>query len=216
MKTTSPLTVEIAMPRSNDPKTITGFINCLSVFESATSLLYKNLADKVEMPLVKSLLLEISLDSQKHSALLKGIGESLPKTKWKPKDCPKKIGEAWYVIESFSNEIAKKEKISEEELPRLSEKLVALESIMGEEYYVLVQLKTLQLMTQEINQLYNVNLESLKNIFTEIINEEEHHREVLETIKTLLDKKEQPKADNAPCVRYQHPDSWAQSPPSTS
>ena len=204
------------MTSSHDPKTITGFINCLSVFESAASLLYKNFADKVELPLVKSFLLEISCDSQKHSALLKGVGESLPKTNWKPKDCPKKIGEAWHVIDAFSNEIAKKEKITEEELPRLSEKLVVLESIMGEEYYVLVQLKTLQLMTQEINQLYNVNLESLKNIFTKIINEEEHHREILETIKTLLDKKEQPKADNAPSVRYQHPDSWTQPMPSTS
>jgi len=204
------------MTSSHDSKTITDFINCLSVFESATSLLYKNLADKVELPLVKSLLIEISLDSQKHSALLKGVGESLPKTKWKPKDCPKKIGEAWHVIDAFNNEIAKKEKITEEELPELSEKLVVLESIMGEEYYILVQLKTLQLMTQEINQLYNVNLESLKNIFTKIINEEEHHREVLETIKTLLDRKAQPKADNAPCVRYQHPDSWVQPMPSTS
>ena len=93
---------------------------------------------------------------------------------------------------------------------------MVLESIMGEEYYVLVQLKTLQLMTQEINQLYNVNLESLKNIFTKIINEEEHHREILETIKTLLDRKEQPEADSAPSVRYQHPDSWTQPMPSTS
>jgi rubrerythrin len=204
------------MPNSHDPKSITDFINCLSVFESAASLLYKNIADKVELPQVKSLLLEVSSDSHKHSTLLKGIGEHLPKTNWKPKDCPKKIGAAWQIVVSFSNEISAKERITEEELSKLSEKLITLESIMGEEYYMLVQLKTLQLMTKEINELYDVNLEGLQKVFTQIINEEEHHREILQTIRQLIEKKEQPETDNAPAVRYQNPDSWSQALPPTS
>jgi len=34
---------------------------------------------------------------------------------------------------------------------------------MGEEYYMFVQLKTLELMMKEINQLYSIDLGSVKN-----------------------------------------------------
>jgi hypothetical protein len=46
-----------------------------------------------------------------------------------------------------------------------------------------------------------------------IINDEGHHREILETIKQLIAKKEQ--ARNAPFVKFQNPDAWSQPTPST-
>jgi hypothetical protein len=97
----------------------------------------------------------------------------------------------------------------------LSEKLAYLESIIGEEYYVFVQLKTLQLMVNEINQLYHVDLDSVKTIFVNIINDEEHHRELLEKIKSIVDNAAK-EADNSPTVKYQNPDSWISSLPPTS
>ena len=196
------------MPKNNDPKDLASYINCLSILENNASLLYTALADKIEDSLVKSLILTIASDSQKHSISLKGVGESIAKPEGKPKDCEKKLGEAWRVVDTFYREIVNKEKITDSELPQLAEKLAVLESILGEEYYMFVQLKTLQLMMKEISQIYNINLGELKGIFSSIINDEEHHRELLETVKEILDKKKPKIRDNTPVVKYQNPDSW--------
>jgi hypothetical protein len=56
---------------------------------------------------------------------------------------------------------------------------------MDEEYYIFVQLKTLELMVKEINQMYNIDLRSAKSIFINIISDEDRHREILETIERL-------------------------------
>ena len=109
---------------------------------------------------------------------------------------------------------AAKEKFSEEEMSQLWDKLAFFESIIGEEYYVFVQMKTLDLMMKEINQIYNIDLGSLKSIFTRIINDEEHHREMLGTIKGILERHSEP--SNTPVVKYQNPDSWISSLPPTS
>ena len=39
----------------NDPKVIAKYIHCLSILEDNTSLLYSNLSERVEAPLLKSL-----------------------------------------------------------------------------------------------------------------------------------------------------------------
>jgi rubrerythrin len=204
---------ETPLTKSNDPKVLVGFINCLSVLEENAFLLYKAFSDKIEIPLVKSLLLSIAEDSHKHSLLLKGVVNSMA-TKEKPRDCAKKTGETWRIIDTFYKEISAKEKIAESELSQLSERLAYMESIMGEEYYIFVQLKTLQLMVNEINQLYSIDLGGLKDIFASIINDEEHHRQLLEQIKEIIDSRAKA-VDNSPAVKYQNPDSWISSLPPT-
>jgi hypothetical protein len=74
--------------------------------------------------------------------------------------------------------------------------------VCGEEYSVFVQLKTLELLSQEINRLYKVDLNSLKNIFTSIINDEEHHREIIETIKAFLQEQRQEQLKADPLAEY--------------
>ena len=202
------------MTKNNDPKVLADFINCLGILENDSFLLYKALSNKIELPLVKSLLRAIAEDSLKHSTLLKGVAESITEAKETPKDCEKKTGEAWRLIANFTKEIAAKEKFSEEEMSQLWDKLAFFESIIGEEYYVFVQMKTLDLMMKEINQIYNIDLGSLKSIFTRIINDEEHHREMLGTIKGILQRHSEP--SNTPVVKYQNPDSWISSLPPTS
>jgi rubrerythrin len=203
------------MVKRNDPKTIASYINCLSYFENNVFQLYKNLSNKVELPLVKTLLLCIAQDSQKHAMILKAVGESIAKPEGKPKNCEKQLGESWMRIDAFNKEIAKKEKITEAELAKLSEKLVVLESIAGEEYYMFVQLKTLQLLMKEINQLYSIDLRSLKSLFANIISDEERHRTILQTVQRLLKRKEKKQKDNAPAVKYQNPDMWSRPLPPT-
>jgi len=64
------------------------------------------------------------------------------------------------------------------------------------------------MMMKETNQMYNIDLNFVRDIFMNIINDEEHHREILETIKQLTVKKEQ--ASNDPFVKFQNPDVWSQ------
>ena len=192
----------------SDPKGITNSIKCLSVLESKTAVLYNALSEKVELPFIKSLLKGISLDSKKHSTLLFGVSKSLPETKWKPKDCQKALGKVLSSVDNFIIDLSKIDSLPASYLPELSKQLAVLESTMGEEYFVFVQLKTLEFMSKEIGKIYNINLDSLKDIFTAIIDDEEHHREILATIRELIRKKEDEERDNTPLVRFQNPDAW--------
>jgi hypothetical protein len=200
------------MGKTSDPKNITNSIKCLSVLESKTALLYNSLSEKVNLPLIKSMLKEISLDSKKHSTILFGVSQSLPETDWKPKDCKKTLGNVLVVVDNFIEDLSKVKSVTESNLSELSKQLVGLESTMSEEYFVFVQLKTLEFMSKEIGTIYNINLDSLKGIFTGIIDDEEHHREILATIGEFIRKNEDRERDNTPMVRFQNPDAWIGTP----
>ena len=197
-------------------ESVADFLHCASILEERTHLLYKNLADKVDLPLVNSLLLHIAYDSRKHSAILNGISESIVKSKKQPKDCEKKLffGGPWATIERLAGEIARENRIPKENMASLVKKLMVLESTVGEEYYILVQLKTLQYMTREIREIYNVDIEDLKDILETIIRDEETHRELLSKMKKILVGKEEQTKDKAPVIKYKNPDSWIRNIPS--
>jgi rubrerythrin len=196
----------------NDAKTMAEYIGCLRMLESNTSLLYRSLSEKTENSLAKSLLLSIAQDSSKHSTFLKGIGDSIANSNVKTKDCEKNLGPIWLTVDNYLKEI-KTKKIGELSFADLYEKLIVFESDMGEEYYVLVQMQTLQHLTKEINERYSISLDNVKSIFESIIRDENHHQEILETLKELT-KPEEKDLDNSPLVQYQSPDNWRNySPP---
>jgi hypothetical protein len=174
-----------------DSAGLRGLICSLSLFENKTAQIYKKIADKVEFPLIKSLLLEISLDSLKHYHLLKGIAESMPKVGETVKECPMKVNKEWDTIESYLADFLKKERIAESDLPELSEKLTLFESVMGEEYDIFIQIKSLELFANEIKHKYNVALDNMHHIFMGIIDDEEHHQEILANIKDIIHQNEQ-------------------------
>ncbi|MEM2099529.1 MAG: hypothetical protein QXU99_07320 [Candidatus Bathyarchaeia archaeon] len=160
----------------------------MSILESEVSQLYDMLASKVEQPLIKSLLLYIAVDSKKHAVTLKTVSESIAKSEVALHECEKMLGEIWHVSSDFHKEISAIKRISEEELTEFAERLTMLEGLFGEEYHMFVQLKTLTLISKEISQLYNVNIEQLKSVFSLIIEDEEHHREILGKIKEAIRK----------------------------
>jgi rubrerythrin len=194
-----------ALNKSNDPKTLANFIKCLSVLEDETSKLYSSLSAKVAHPLIKSLLASIAEDSIKHGTLLRGVADSIMLTP-KPSNCEKNTGEIYRIVTNLKREVDAKKTFAEEDMAELSQKLSYLESVMGEEYYMFVQLKTLDIMMKEINEIYRIDLGSLKNIFTRIINDEDHHREIIATIKSTIEQKQT--VDLNPLVRYTNPDHW--------
>ena len=192
-------------------ESVADFLRCASILEERAYLLYRSLADKANLPLINSLLLHIAFDSRKHSVILKGISESIAKPKKQPKDCEKKLffGGTWTIIERLAGEIARKERIPREHMSSLLEKLMLLESTVGEEYYILVQLKTLEYMTREIREIYNVDLEDLKDILETIIRDEETHRKLLSKMKKILVGEEKQTEDIAPAVKYKNPNAWS-------
>ena len=197
------------MAKSKDKKKdFAKFLACSSLLESETFSFYNSLAEKVDHPLVKSLLRYIAYDSQKHSAILKGIADTLTESEIKVKDCKKELGETWSTIRAFSDEIAEKTRIPIEDLPSLLEKVTFLESTAGEEYSMLVRVKTIQFMKKQIRELYGVDLESLTNVFDVIIRDEEIHGNLLETIGKIIAGKEKPEEEITPIVKYQNPDAW--------
>jgi rubrerythrin len=190
----------------NDSKTMASYISCLSKLEYNTALLYRSLSEKNENSLAKTLLLSIAQDSSKHSTLLKGVSDSIASVEVKTKDCAKNLGPVWLTVNNYLNEVTAK-KPGELSMADLFEKLITLESNLGEEYYIFVQMQTLQHLTKEINQRYSINLSNVKNIFESIIKDENHHIELIGTLKELAAPKEKD-LDNTPMVRYQSPDSW--------
>ena len=143
------------MSRENDLKEIVNSLKCLIVFENKTWLLYQNLAERIDSALIKSLLLHISLDSQKHSTVLKGIAINMPKTNWTPADLPKKMGETWRSMDDFQVELSDVEIIPEEALVELLDQLTSLETQLAEEYDLLVQINTLELFSEQLSKIYN-------------------------------------------------------------
>jgi rubrerythrin len=194
------------MPEMNDSKSMAIYIGCLSKLEFNTALLYRSLSEKTETPLAKTLLSSIAQDSSKHSTLLKGVGDSIANLKVKTKDCAKNLGQIWLTVDDYLNEVQTK-KVNELSIVDLYDKLMAFESSLGEEYFIFVQMQTLQHLTAEINKLYNIDLVDVKSIFESIINDENRHRELLNTLKELAEPKEKD-LDNTPLVRYQNPDNW--------
>jgi rubrerythrin len=196
-------------------ESVADFLKCASILEERAYSLYKNLADRVDLPLVNSLLLHIAYDSRKHSAVLKGITESIAKPRKQPKDYEKKLffGKTWTVIENLAKEIAKEQRIPKESMASLVKKLMLLESTVGEKYHVLVQLKTLQYMTREIRETHNVDIKDMKDILCIIIRDEETHRKLLSKMKKILVGKEEQIEDKAPIFRYKNPDAWSRAIP---
>ena len=199
----------------NNPKIMAEYINCLSVLEENIALVYGNLSDRVESPaLIKSLLLSISQDSSKHATLFKGIADSISKSKVKLENCAKNLGDVWSTVSNCLDKVTN-QGIDTLDFSQFLTVLNDLESSLGEEYYIFVQMKTLQFMVSEINQLYDINLESIKDIFESIIRDEERHRELLDTIKGMISD-DSTEEDNTPKVKYQNPNSWVGSlPPAT-
>jgi rubrerythrin len=190
-----------------DAKDIARFLYCSSSLEERVFSLYRNLSDRVQNQVVKSLFLYIAYDSLKHSQIMRAIAETVSKARPKNGDCEKKLKPVWEKIVTFSQEVSKRLKVSDQELSSMTRELAGFENSLSEGYSVLVQLKTLQYMTKEVAQFYNVDLSSLRSIFELIIKDVENHREILASIEELFTPEESAR-DNTPIVRYQHPNAW--------
>jgi len=189
-----------------DPKDIAAFLHCSSNLEERVFSLYRNMSERTDNQVVRSSFIYIAYDSLKHSVMMKGIAQTISPSAPKTEDCENKLKQVWRQVAALSEEMVGKSKLNDADLPELMHRLAGLENSFGEEYFVLVQLKTFQFMAKEISQMYKIDFESLKGIFELIIKDEENHREILILLEDFLRK--EPSKDTTPVVRYQHPEAW--------
>ena len=176
--------------------------------EDRAASLYMILAEKIEWPLIKSMVLRIAFDAQKHSAVLDGVVQSISTLKKKPESCAKNLKQALDSVSSLSKEIARKEKITEVDFASIEGELNVLESVIGEEYAIMIDLETLRLMAGILSEIYKLDVGNVGNMFLEIIRDEDIHRSLLAEIRRMFLATQEKMVDNAPLVKYQNPDAW--------
>ena len=76
-------------------------------------------------------------------------------------------------------------KITAQQLQRF---ISILDSSESEEQFMLIQAKTFQFMSKEIDRLYGVNFEKYRNLLVSIAKDEENHRQILDEIGEILGK----------------------------
>jgi rubrerythrin len=174
--------------KHKNPEAFADYLTCLSVLEEETYLLYKEVAEKVEAPLIKALLGAIALDSEKHAEILKGISLSIREPENKQLNCTEIIGQTWQELQSLRKEFSAIKTLKGSSFKEAVEKLHSYEYALGEEYYMFIQIEAIGQITTEINKIYTIDIYSAKNLFLRIIKDEERHLETLDTIKQLLVK----------------------------
>jgi len=175
----------------------------LGLIERELYQLYTKLSEKVEDLAAKSLFAYIATDSLKHSTILVTIIEEAGGSSVKERDCDENIRYNIELITTLSKDISKRQLIGREDLISLVDTLVSFEGLLYDEYSKAFHLETTRFMKVERSK----TTESDINIFRLIVDDEDLHKRILISIVSLCDKKLDFK-NNAPIVKYQHPDSW--------
>jgi len=185
-----------------DRKAVAKFLFCLGIVEGKAFQLFGRISEKVELPRVKFSLLYVAYDSLKNSVILGELSKSLAVSEVKTRDYERILGGVWKMIGDLSEEILRMQRIGEENLLSLADRLIVIYAV------TVAQLKTLRFMSREISEAYNVNLETLKDILELVIEDEETDAQVLMTIKDPLAEKPKNAVDSTPIVKYTNPDVW--------
>lgn len=169
-----------------DENDFTGLLYCLNALEQIIFQFYKCLHEKVKQSLMKPLLLYIVYDSKKHSVILKELVENTAYQERKVDDCEIELGVVWKTVVSLSKEISNEENFDDKKLLALINKLTDFKNIIGEEYATLVQLKSFEIIAEEMSKIDRIDLSVLKVVFEKIIEDEEYHKDILVQIKGFL------------------------------
>lgn len=161
------------------------FLYCSSLLERKVAMAYDHISKQIDEKIIKGLLTFIAQDSFKHSDLFRSIAESLTSTleEVDSKGCIEAWGESWMVAIRSAEDILKKDKITFADLKSLMDNLERIESFTAEEYITIIHARLIELILDKDRRLENV-----KTILEWIVEDEQRHLKILETIKNLIAK----------------------------
>ena len=190
------------------PADLGSLLYCLGKMERKNSQLFEEFANKTVLPDIKEPLLKISRDNKKHAEELIEVSEKVGHSKLKQKDCEKTMKPVCELTDKILKQITNKEKITAEELSNF---LALLEDSGGSVNFLRVQAETFLHMSNEIGQVYNMDLTEFDEYLMEGARLVEEHIIIFEDIKEKI-AQAIPKKDEMghPLVKYQTPDAWYQ------
>lgn len=171
------------MAPKKDERDVARFLCCLSILEEKVANAYKSYSENTENPRLEPLLLFVSYDSLKHSKILKSLSEHMIKQEPTSRDCEQLLGKTWKnTIIQAQGETQKTEKITDEEIAQLIDKMINLENFLGEEYLTVLHLRTVQLVSKELQ----ADAASFSRTLEWIIADEKRHVKILGMIKNIV------------------------------
>ncbi len=176
------------MALSKTKAKIAQYLYCSSILEENVATAYESFANRTQNLLIRPLLLFISYDSFKHSKILRKLSQNITKTEPTTEECERIFGKAWKnAVTQAHRETLNKEKITDQELASLIDKMINFESFVGEEYLTVLQLKTLELAAKDSG----IDATGTNKILEWIIEDEERHEIILARIKIIITEKQQ-------------------------
>jgi rubrerythrin len=172
-----------------DKKEVAKFLYCSSILERRVADAFNNLANRTENPEAKSLLLYIAYDSTKHSLILKQLGQSLARLEVTTNECERIWGKTWTSAVTQSMEkLAKKTKLTSDEIALLVDGMKKLEGLFAEEYLSTLHSKTVGFLTRQRKE----DMNSLNRILDWIVEDERRHMAAITMISETVSKNRQP------------------------
>ncbi len=181
----------IEMSKYRDPKrVVSAYFSNLGLLEDNAAALYTVLAKKVSVPPVKSLLLKIAVDGQKHSSLLKKLSEELMMPRVKHIENETEFGDAFKIVYIVQKDIELKEALDAVELLAVSAKLPILEQMLEEKYYA-AHRRVIRVIERSTNKYQSASLDSFNSFFERAVHDEDEHQKLLSSVQCLVNVPEQ-------------------------
>ncbi len=190
---------------TTDADGIADFLSCLSSLEHKNAELFQMLSEKTTMPSAQPLLLEIAKDNQKHANQLLQISKKIGNPTVKTKQCKLRLSVVCENTETILRMVKKRKQVTVNEL---SDFLQILESSGGAAQYLLVQAETFLFMSQEITKFYGMDAKKFNELLEAMVQDIEKNIDLLEEIKTEIEKQQNKDKKTHPAFKYQSPDSW--------
>jgi rubrerythrin len=190
-------------------KNFTRHLLCCSAVEEETFHLYQCVAKRMNNPELRSLVVNISYDSMKHSKTIRELLKTVEKTEINIKKCRKNWSDLWKEIIEVSEQVSKMQTVHDDEFHEIFQGLAQLEDCLIESYCFLLEHKIPESLANELGKLTPINMDNLNKIFDGIIEDKQRHKETLIEIGYCYASKDSIGAeDSTPAVRYQNPDAW--------
>lgn len=169
---------ELPEPR----RLIASALRCLASFERLASKLYEELARKTSNRSASLVFEWLSIESGSHATLLDILANPLEA---KEEDCAKFVGLPWRVVDDLIRETRPTERISDEALAEILQKLRSVEGLASEEIYGRIMVNLLK----DFAPLVSNEAEIIELILEEVSEEEKYHEKLLLSVARALEQR---------------------------